>query len=108
HRCDGPAGVRLRCYGPWQKAAGASHPRTRAAGPPFTRSPCSAEESPTRHHPRLGRPGGLARSSSICPTVVPEPVVIRTSLVEGAILRLAAEGVIDPEQLAGWIFRLSM
>ena len=31
--------------------------------------------------------------------VVPEHVVIRTSLVEGAILRLAAEGVIDPEQL---------
>ena len=30
--------------------------------------------------------------------VVSEHVVIRTSLVEGAILRLAAEGVIDPEQ----------
>jgi hypothetical protein len=26
------------------KAAGAGHPRTQAAGPPFTRSPCSAEE----------------------------------------------------------------
>jgi hypothetical protein len=30
--------------------------------------------------------------------VVSEPVVIRISLVEGAIVRLAAEGVLDPEQ----------